>query len=168
MIKHWQVFLVYLAAFLLQPFLQNLVPIIGNNVNLVLCLTVMLVFIDEDPGQGIFFGSIATLFTDLFYGAYTGPGVLAIALTGIAVYVLKYFVHVENFANAILFMIGTTLLYASLYWGIYAMIGTTYSYGYAISHIGLQFVMNTLVGLCAYFILLRKAIQHKRKDRYYR
>ena len=168
MIKHWQVFLVYLAAFLLQPFLQNLIPGIGNNVNLILCLTVMLVFVDEHPGQGIFFGSIFALLVDLFYGAYTGPGALAMAITGIAVYVLKYFTHVENFVNAIIFMIGGTLVFWTAYWGVYAFIGTTYGYGYALGSIKLQFVLNTLVGLCAYFVLIRKAIKYKRKDRYYR
>lgn len=167
MIKHGHVFLIYLAAFFLQPFLQNLIPVLGNNVNLILCLTVMFVFVYEDPGQGIFFGSIFALLTDMFYGQYTGPAALAMVLTGIAVYGLKYFAHIENFVNAIVFMAGATLVYASVYWGIYAAIGSAYSYGYAVSSILPQIVVNAIVGLGVYFVLIRRVIKHRR-DRYYR
>ena len=167
MIKHWQVFLVYLAAFFLQPFLQNLIPIFGENVNLILCLTVMFVFVHAEPGQGIFFGSVFALMTDLFYGQFTGPSVLAIVLTAIAVYGLKYFAHIENFVNAIVFMAGATWVYYSLYWGVYAAIGSSYSYGYAMQYILPQIAINAVVGLCVYFVLIRRVIKHRR-DRYYR
>lgn len=167
MIKHRHVLLIYLAAFLLQPFLQNLVPFIGNNLNLILCLTVMFVFVYESPGQGIFFGSVFALLSDLFYGQYTGVAVLAMVVTAIAVYGLKYFTHIENFGNAIIFMAGATLLYAAVYWAVYAAIGSAYTFGYAMGHVLPQAVLNSVAGLGVYFILVRRVIKHRR-DRYYR
>ena len=167
MIKHGHVFLIYLAAFFLQPFLQNLIPPIGNNVNLILCLTVMFVFVFEEPGQGIFFGSVFAMLNDLFYGQYTGPAALAMALTGLAVYGLKYFAHIENFVNAIVFMVGATLVFAAIYWGIYAAIDSTYTFGYAMRSVLPQTVINSVVGLGVYLVLIRRAIKHRR-DRYYR
>ena len=165
--KHWQVFLIYLAAFILQPFLQNLVPLVGGNLNLILCLTVMFVFVHEEPGQGIFFGCIFAMLWDLFYGQYTGPGALALVLCATVVFLCKYFAHTENFLNAILFMAVATWLYMSIYWGIYAAIGSPYSYSYAMGSLLLQVVFNCIVGLGVYFVLMRRVIKHRR-DRYYR
>ena len=167
MMKHRQVFLVYLAAFLLQPFLQNLIPFFGENLNLILCLTVMLVFVHESPGQGIFFGAIFSLLWDLFYGLYAGPSALAIVVCGLAVYLLKYFVHIENVLNAALFMAGGTLIFYSVYWCIYATIGTTYSYFYAMGQILPQLLCNLIVGLGMHFVFIEK-LKKQRRDRYYR
>ena len=164
--KHWQSFLVYLAAFFLQPFLQNLVPVLDGNLNLILCLTVMVVFVSEDPSQGIFFGTVFSLLTDMFHSQYTGPGAVAIILCGIVVYFLKYFIHIENFFNALFFMAGATVLYGSVYWCIYAAIGTTYSYAYAVSSLLLQIVFNCIAGLCIYFVCIAD-LKKNRRDRYY-
>lgn len=167
MMKHRQAFFVYLAAFFLQPFLQNLIPFFGNHLNLILCLTVMLIFVHEEPSQALFFGCVFSMFTDLFYGLYTGPSVIAIFVSGLIVYVLKYFVHIENYMNAIIFMAVSTLLYGTVYWCIYAIIGTPYSYLYAMTSLLPQVVFNVAVGLGVYFVLIGKE-KKLRRDRYYR
>lgn len=167
MMKHGHAFFVYLAAFFLQPFLQNLIPFFGGNVNLILCLAMMSIFISDSPSQGIFFGCIFAIFSDLFYGLYTGPGAIAMFVCGIVIYFLKYFVHIENFLNAAIFMMLGTLLYGSVYWCIYAIIGTTYSYHYAMLSILPQVVCNIAVGLGVYFVLIGNVKKQKR-DRYYR
>jgi len=167
MMKHSKVFLVYLAAFFLQPFLQNLIPFFGNHVNLILCLTVMMVFVHAEPGQGIFFGCVFALLQDMFYGLYTGPSVLAMLVCCIAVYLLKRFTHVENFLNGVLFMLGGTLLFGRVYWGIYAAIGTTYTYFYAMKDLLPQIIGNVIVGLGVYFVLIEN-VKKQRRDRYYR
>jgi rod shape-determining protein MreD len=167
MIKHRYAFLIYLAAFLLQPFLQNLIPFFGENVNLILCLTVMLVFVHENPSQGIFFGCVFSLLWDLFYGLYTGPSAVAMLVCGVAVYLLKYFTHIENFLNGALFMVGGTLLFGSAYWCVYAAIGTTYSYVYAMGSLLPQLICNLIVGLGVYFVLIEN-VKKQRRDRYYR
>ena len=167
MIKHRYAFLIYLAAFLLQPFLQNLIPFLGNNLNLILCLTVMFVFVYENPGQGIFFGSVFALLGDLFYGLYAGPSAIAMVICGLVVYLLKYFAHIENFLNGALFMAGGTILFGSVYWCIYAAIGTTYNYFYAMGSMWPQVICNVIVGLGVYFVLIEN-VKKQRRDRYYR
>ena len=167
MMKHRQAFFVYLAAFFLQPFLQNLIPFLGNHVNLILCLTVMMTFVHETPSQGLFFGCVFAMFTDLFYGLYTGPSVVAMFACVMTVYLLKYFVHIENWMNAVVFLAAATLLYGTVYWCVYAVIGTTYSYFYAMMSLLPQIVCNVLVGLGVYFALIGNE-KKLRRDRYYR
>lgn len=165
--KHRQAFFVYSAAFFLQPFLQNLIPFFGNNVNLILCITVMMAFVHETPSQGLFFGCIFALLTDLFYGLYTGPSAIAMFACIMVVYLLKGFVHIENYMNAVIFMAVGTLLYGTVYWSVYAVIGTTYSYPYAMMSILPQVICNIAVGLGVYFVLIGNE-KKLRRDRYYR
>lgn len=160
-------FLIFLAAFFLQPFLQNLIPVLGGNINLLLCVTVVFTFLYDDNLCGIFFGFIFGLFYDLVYGMYAGPGVLALMVTGIAVLILREFANIENFFNALAAMLLSTWLYASVYWGIYTVLGSPYSYVYAMKSLPLPLLFNSLTAMALYFVLIKKVIKHRR-DRYFR
>ena len=76
--KYWQGFILFLAAFILQPFFHNLIPAFGGNVNLILCLTVIMTFLYDETVIGIFFGLVFGLAGDLFYGMYAGPGAFSL------------------------------------------------------------------------------------------
>lgn len=165
--KNWQMFIIYLAAFLLQPFLYNLIPVLGDNINLLLCLTVMFTFLYDDEEQGIFFGFIFGLLHDLFFGLYAGPGVLSLVLCGILVMIIKAHINVENFFNGILITLFSTWVYASLYWGVYHFLGSPYSYVYVMKWLPLSLLFNCIFAAGLYFILIKRVIKHRR-DRYFR
>ena len=165
--KYWQAFLLYLAAFFLQPFLQNLIPILGNQVNLLLCLTVVLTFVYDDILAGILFGFFFGVFSDMVSGIFLGPGVLALSITGIVVLILREFINIENIFNALFVILFSTWLHASIYWGIYYILESPYSYFYAMKSLPLQLLFNCIVGIGLYLILMKRVKKHKR-DRYFR
>ncbi len=165
--KYWQGFILYLAAFFLQPFLQNLIPGFGGNLNLILCLTVVLTFVYEEKLTGIFFGFIFGLLHDLIFGIYLGPGTLALLICGIGVLVLREFANIKNFLNALFVILVSTWLYASVYWGVYSVLGSPYSYLYAMKSLPLPLLFNSIVSAVMYFILIKRVVRHRR-DRYFR
>lgn len=164
--KNWQTMIVYLAAFLLQPFLYNLIPQLGAHINLLLCLTVMFTLL-YDNQQGIFFGFVFGLLYDLFYGMYAGPGALCLVLCGLAALIIKDYINIENFFNGVLIMLVAVWLHASLYWVVYFFIGSPYSYIYAMKWLPLSLLFNGLIGAVIYLILIKRVIRHRR-DRYFR
>lgn len=165
--KYWQGLILYAAAFLLQPFLQNLIPILGNNVNLLLCLTVVLTFVYDEILPGIFFGFLFGLLHDLVYGIYLGPTALSLLAAGIAVLVLREFANIENILNALFMMLLSVWLYATVYWGIYSVLGSPYSYLYAMKTLPLPLLFNGIIAAELYFVLIKRVIKHRR-DRYFR
>ena len=165
--KYRQGFLLYIAAFFLKPFLQDLIPAFGNNVNLLLCLTVVLTFLYDETLPGILCGFGFGLLHDIVFGIYIGPGVTALVVTGIAVLVLREFVNIENFFNALIAMLFSTWLYTSVYWGIYFVLGSPYSYGYAMKTVPWQLLFNCLVAAVLYLPLIKRVKKHRR-DRYFK
>lgn len=160
-------FFIYLATFFLQPFLQNLIPDFGGHVNLLLCLTVMFSFAYDDVLAGISWGFVFGFLYDMLYGMYAGPGVLSLMVVGIAVLFLREFINIENFFNVIGTMFVSTWLYATVYWGIYAVLGSPYTYLYAMKSLPLPLLFNCLVCAALYFLLIKRDMKYRR-DRYFK
>lgn len=165
--KYWQGLILYVAAFFLQPFLQNLIPVFGNHINLLLCLTVVLTFVYDEVLPGIFFGFIFGLLHDLVFGIYLGPGTIALMVSGITVLILREFANIENIFNALFMMLLSTWLYATVYWGIYYVLGSPYSYLYAMKTLPLQLLFHCIIAAGLYFVLIKRVMKHRR-DRYFR
>ena len=165
--KYRQGFLLYIAAFFLKPFMQDLFPEFGKNLKILLCLTVVLTFLYDETLPGILCGFVFGLLHDIVFGIYIGPGVTALVVTGIAVLVLREFVNIENFFNALITMLFSTWLYTSVYWGIYFVLGSPYSYGYAMKTVPWQLLFNCLVAAVLYLPLIKRVKKHRR-DRYFK
>lgn len=164
--KRWQGFLIYLAGFLIQPFLYNLAPGLKIVPNLILCFTVVLTLLYDDM-NGLFFGTVFGLLIDICYGLYVGPGAFAIALIGIGTLILKEFINVENIIVLIIVSIISTWAYLSIYWLIYFIVGSPYGYGSAMAVFPWQGLFNLVVMVIMYMIFIKKVIKHRR-DRYFR
>lgn len=165
--RYSRALILYVAALFLQPFLYNLFPSFGGQVNPFLCLTVTLTFVYDETLPGILFGCIFGLIIDSFFGMYVGPGALCLVAAGLAVMLLKQFANKENFINIVLLMLFSTWLYASLYWCIYAALGSPYSYLYAMKTLPLPLLLNVVTGGVLYLILIKRVIKHRR-DRYFK
>lgn len=167
--KSWKGLVLYIGAFFLQPFLFNLLPVAGVTPNLILILTVMITFLYDDESEllGIVLGVIFALLNDVAFGLYIGPGAIAILVSGLMVFFLKGFTNKENIINAILTIVISTWVYASVYWLVYIPLGSTYSYIYAMKSIPWQLLYNVIVAIILYLILIKKVIKHRR-DRYFR
>ena len=165
--RYSRALILYVAALFLQPFLYNLFPGFGGQVNLFLCLGVVLTFVYDETLPGILFGCIFGLIEDAFFGMYVGPGALCLVTAGLAVMLVKNFTNKENFFNVVVLLPFSTWLYASLYWCIYAALGSPYSYVYAMKTLPLPMVLNLVVGSVLYLVLIKRVIKHRR-DRYFK
>jgi len=166
--KLWKGIIIYAAALVLQPFINYLTPHTGFTANLILVLTVIITFIyDDDEMIGIGLGTVFGLLSDMAFGQYIGPGAFSMAITGITVLFLKGFANRDNFVNGIVLTLISTWLYSSVYWLIYFMAKSPYSYVYAMKTIPLQMVFNCIIGLILYLVLIKKTAKY-RKDRYIR
>ena len=103
----------------------------------------------------------------MVYGMYVGPGVLSLMVIGIGVLVLREFFNIENFFNALMTALLSTWLYVTVYWGVYVVLGSPYSYLYAMKSVPLQLLFNSAACMILYFILIKRVIKHRR-DRYFR
>ena len=121
----------------------------------------------DETLPGILCGFIFGALHDIVYGVYLGPGVAALMVTGVVVLVLREFVNIENFFNAVFTMLFSTWLFTSVYWGIYAVMGSPYTYGYVMKTIPLQLLFNSLVAAAVYLLLIKRVMKHRR-DRYFR
>ncbi|MGF6376123.1 rod shape-determining protein MreD [Clostridiales Family XIII bacterium PM5-7] len=165
--KYGKAFLLYLAMFFLQMILKHAVPIVGEHINLLLCLTVVMSFLYDDRFPGIAFGLIFGLASDALYGLYAGPGTVALVLTGIAVYVLKDYVNIGHFLIVPVVSVFSTWLFTSIYWVIYFFIGSPYTYLFAIKTLPLQLLFD-LVAIAIMFLIMEKRKEKHRRDRYFR
>lgn len=165
--RYSRALILYVAALFLQPFLYNLFPSFGGQVNLFLCLTVVLTVVYDETLPGILYGCIFGLIEDAFFGMYVGPGALCLVTAGLAALLLKQFTNKENFINIVMLLLFSTWLYASLYWCVYAVLGSPYSYLYAMKTLPLPLVLNAAAGSVLYLVLIKRVIKHRR-DRYFR
>lgn len=116
---------------------------------------------------GILFGFIFGLLRDLVFGIYIGPGALALMVCGITVLIIREFINVENIFNQLFMMLLSTWLYASVYWGIYYVLESPYSYLYAMKTLPWQLLFNCVFAAVLYLVLIKRVIKHRR-DRYFR
>lgn len=165
--KYWHAFIIYLIAFICQPFLYGLFPMLGIDLNLILCLTVVLTLVYDEILPGLFFGPVFGLLSDSLYGPYVGPQAFAIAVVGVLIFILKEYINIENIFNAIFVLIASTWLFVSVLWCVYFFIGSTYSYTAAIRDLPIQIILNTVAGIIFYRVLIKRVVKHRR-DRYFR
>lgn len=164
--KYWHAFLFYLGAFILQPFLYGTFPVIATHINLILCITVVFTFIYDDVMPGLFFGPIFGLINDAMYAPYIGPEAFTIAVVGVVIYLGKVHFNIENIFNAIITMLISTWLFASVMWVVYSFANSPYSYTFAMKELPLQLILNAIAGTILYSVLIKKIIK-KRKYRYF-
>lgn len=167
MSSFWKGFLVFLAAFLLQPFLNNLFPGFEIIPNLVLCLAAALTYIYEDNVAWMALGAGFTLAMDITGGLYIGIGMLSIIIVEVLIVVFKHFFNVDNLVNSIVLSVLVTWVYQSVYWIISALAGSQYGYLYAMKSILWQVLFNAVIFMIIYLIMIRKVTPH-RTDRYFR
>lgn len=67
----------YAAAFFLQPAVMKLLAYQDMGPDLLLCLTILLIAADRDPGLVAMASTAAALLQDICYALYVGPGAAA-------------------------------------------------------------------------------------------
>ena len=156
----------FLAAFLLQTTLLNVVGLFGVTPNLLLCLVVSFSFLYDEGYQGLVLGTLFGLIYDICCLPYVGVSALGYMVVAMAVMLINIALNKELVVSILLIAVASTWLYQSLLWGMMALLGSPYGYVYMLRHLPLQVLYNVAVTLILYYALIRKVIRYH-KDKYY-
>lgn len=158
--------LIYLAAFLLKPVADAILPGHIGNGNLVFCLTAVLVFLYDEYVPIITIGTIFALMDDLVYGLYCGPEAISTLAVCVALIIAKQFFNNENYLNAFAILVISTWLSHTVEWAVYHAAGAAYTYGFTLRTLPGSVAVNTAVGMIVYFVLYNRE-RKKRYDKFY-
>lgn len=154
------------AAFILQPFIHNLIPLRGWTPNLVLCLAAALICATEESGIWLAFGMLFALFSDFVFGLYTGIGMGAILVSLTILILLKHFLVEANVLMAALMSVMTTWVYNFVYWLLAKAAGNMARLSAMAEMTIIQTVVNLLFFMIIYVVVSRW-IHKKRKWTFY-
>lgn len=158
------IFLLFFAAFLLQSTLLNHLSLFGVTPNLILCLVVLLSFWLTGYGTmaaGIVFG----LLQDLCFGELIGGAAICYFLISLCIWLTRHLLYRDNVLSVFFLTLLCTAAYQVLYWALYAVMGGTARFLYAMSILPLLIICNCVVNIAVYFLFRRKLVRYP-SDRY--
>lgn len=159
---------VFAAAFVLQPFLNSLLPW-NSAPELIVSAGLMLCFFysPEDALPAVVTASALELLHDLAIDQYAGASVVAFVAAAAFVLLVKQFINIENALMTAGVYLGAIIIEYVAIWILYRLAGSPYGFIYAMSKIPASVIGDFLFGMILYFIFVRRLIKHRR-DRYFR
>jgi len=157
--------LIYVIAFLVQLSLLNIFAIEGITPNLILCLTVVIIFVFENGFRSIPFGIITCLLLDICTGHYVGIGSLVIFATGIVVVWMRIHLNTDNVYPMIVTGAIATLLYGILYWIVLTITQVNYSFIFMIKY-QIFFILYNVVTTVIMFYIMNGSVSRFIRNRY--
>ena len=150
----------FMAAFLLQTTLANVFSVFGATPNLLLCLVAVFSFLYDGDNYGIVFGVAFGLLYDACFSEYTGIAALAFLGISLSIMLVKVVMNREAIISVMIVSAAATVAYALIYWGIMAMLGSSYSFFYAMRKLPLYVLYNTAVVAILYRLMIRRVVKH--------
>ena len=144
----------------------------GNSAffpNVILVITIVGVFVENDVQKWLIIGWIAAILRDISLSIYIGIGSLSLIVTVGLLVLLMRWISNENVLGVCIDIVLGTAIYNSFYWIISALVVSSYSYSFAFKHWVYQLPLNILLGLAFYYFVGRaeKARRKKERFRYY-
>ncbi|MGI6722670.1 MAG: hypothetical protein ACOX4I_09120 [Anaerovoracaceae bacterium] len=159
-----RVTLLYVIAMVLQLSFVNLISIGGMGPNLILCLTVVIIFKFEYGFRCIPFSIVASLLVDICTGQVVGVGALSIFIVGIIVTWVRIYFNTELYKTMATVGAGATLIYGIVSWIMMAILQTNYSFIYMLRYQIVFIIYNVLV-MCAIFFFFSERFKRWREER---
>ncbi|MCL1982114.1 MAG: rod shape-determining protein MreD [Clostridiales bacterium] len=157
----------FLAAFILQTTLTNVISVFGATPNLLLCLVVIFSFLYDENSYGVVLGVAFGLMYDICFSEYVGIASMAFLVISLAIMLVNIVMNKESALSVIIVAVASTVLYSLIYWCIMAMLGSSYSFLYAMRGLPLYVLYNTAIVIVLYYAMIKKVIRHH-YDRYYK
>ena len=157
----------FFAAFILQNTFLNVISVFGATPNLLLCLVVIFSFLYDENNYGIVLGVGFGLLYDICFSEYVGIAAVAYLIISLAIMLVNIALNKEVVFSVIIVSVAATAMYALIYWCIMAMLGSNYSFAYAIRYLPLYILYNAAVVTILYYLMIKKVIRHHH-DRYYK
>ncbi|MBR5230164.1 MAG: rod shape-determining protein MreD [Firmicutes bacterium] len=167
MVRYWKSGAAFLAAFLVQPSLLNVINIKGYTPNLLLCLVVVLSFLYEEEMYGVVFGALFGVLYDICYSSVIGPAPIGLVSVAIVILFLREYANIENIINLWVVSIISIVLYYFLNWGLHFVGGNPIGIIYVLKDLPWTGLYSLFVITVIYLVLIRKVVRY-RKDRYFR
>ena len=165
--KYWQIGLLYLAAFLIQPSLLNVINIEGYTPNLILCLTILSTFLYEEEIYGVIFGAVFGILYDIMYSNVVGPMPISLILVALGIIIVREYTNIENIINMWAVSIVSILAFYFMNWGLHHIAGNPVGFRFVFNNVPWIALYSLAVITILYRILVRKLAKHRR-DRYIR
>ena len=165
--KYLQIGLLFLAAFLIQPSLLNVINIEGYTPNLILCLTILSTFLYEEEIYGVIFGAIFGILYDIMYSNVVGPMPISLILVALGIIIVREYTNIENIINMWAVSIVSILAFYFMNWGLHHIAGNPVGFRFVFNSVPWIALYSLAVITILYRILVRKLAKHRR-DRYIR
>ena len=157
---------VFLVAGVAQTTLINAFAVFGVTPDMILCLTLTIVFLYEGGYRCIPFGLAASLLAASTTEDIIGVGALLLFGAGIGIYIYRKYVRVDNILSLLAYCAGITAVYQLFYWMIYKVLGNDISILVVLQSMPMSVIYNTAFAALLFVIMKDKAEAHT-NDRYY-
>lgn len=159
-------FLLFFAAFLLQSTVLIHFRILGVTPNLILCLVVVLSFL-QGESQAAVYGIIFGLLQDICFGQLIGIASMGYFLVVLGIFFIKHLLYQDNIISTLVMTIASTVAYNLIYWGILYVFEAHYHFVYMIKTLPIQMIWNCFV-TAGYYLAVRRRLEKNPRDRYVR
>lgn len=134
--------------------------------NIILVIAIVGIFLENDIQKWLVISWIPAILRDVSLSVYVGCGAISLLLTIWVIYLSSRWISNENIIGIFIEIILGTALYNSFYWILSALLGSTYSYLYALNYWIYQMPLNILLGLVFYYFLGKRAKEKRKKERF--
>ncbi|MBQ4650254.1 MAG: rod shape-determining protein MreD [Firmicutes bacterium] len=165
--KYWKAGAAFLAAFLIQTSLLNVINIKGYTPNLTLCLVIVLSFMYEDEMYGVVFGALFGVLYDICYSSAVGAMPIALVVVAVFILIIREYANIENIINLWVVSAVSIVGYYVLNWLLCFISGNPIGIVFALRDLPWTGLYSMVVITIMYLVLIRKVVKH-RKDRYFR
>lgn len=156
----------YVLATLAQLTFVNAFAVMGATPDLLLCITLAIVFLYEGGYRCIPFGIAGSLLTGVAIEGFMGVDSLLLFGLSVGLYYYRARVNTENIIPFLLYSTAATVVYQFLYWTILTMLGNEMSILVMLRMLPLYIIYNVVIcTIC--FLLMRRRAQEHMNDRYY-
>ncbi|MBO4235835.1 MAG: hypothetical protein J5928_05320 [Firmicutes bacterium] len=110
---------------------------------------------------------VASMFIDLFSNQFVGAVAISMLAVAIAVSLVRKHLDLENPLILICFAVGANILYELVYWTIYRIMGTPYSFLYMLKNIPAGILVDAMVAFAGLFFA-GKRLGRLRRENYFK
>jgi rod shape-determining protein MreD len=157
----------FLAAFIMQTTVLNIIGVFGVTPNLLLCLVVIFSFLYDEYNHGIILGVAFGLLYDICFSEYVGIAAMAFLIISLGIMLVNIVMNKEVVFSVIIVSVAATVLYTLIYWSLMAMMGSGYNFLYVAKYLPLYILYNVVVVIVLYYLMVKKVIKYH-YDRYYK
>ena len=157
----------FLAAFVVQTTLVNVIGVFEATPNLLLCLVIILSFLYDENNCGLVLGVVFGLLYDICFSEYVGIAALAFLIISLSVMLVNIVMNKEAIFSVIIIAVAATVIYSLFYWCVTAMLGSGYYFVYMLKFLPMYILYNTVVVILLYLLMIKRVIRFH-YDRYYK